>query len=106
MQRPASLKVLVLGAAMAGLSLIGAGAANAQADVLRESAATVCAPQSASPDCQDVGPSTTRCQTNGSCQIVTAPRPQSERSVGVYGPFFWQNPGVGGTSPAVGSAAR
>ena len=88
MERPASWKILVLGAAMAGLGLIGAGTAAAQ---------------TASPDSQNTGPSTTRCQTNGSCQIVTAP-PKTE--AGVYGPFFWQNPNVGGVSPAVGSAIR
>ena len=106
MQRPATLKVLTLGAALAGLSLIGAGAAAAQTDVPRVSAVTSCGPQSSSatsPDCQNTGPSTTRCQTNGSCQIVTTP-PKTE--AGLYGPFFWQNPNVGGVSPAVGSAIR
>lgn len=80
MRRNASWKVFVIGAAMAGLSLIGAGAASAQAT---------------STDCQNTGPSTTRCETNGSCSIYTAPKPQSDRSVHPYGPFFWQNPNVG-----------
>jgi hypothetical protein len=79
MQRPATWKVLTLGATMVGLSLIGAGAATAQ--------------QSAAADCQSTGPATIHCHTNGSDQIFTAPMPQPD--VSVYGPFFWQNPAVG-----------
>ena len=82
MQRPTTWKVLTIGAAMAGLSLIGAGAASAQP-----------APLAASADCQSTGPVTVHCQTNGSDQIFTAPMPQPD--VSVYGPFFWQNPNVG-----------
>ena len=82
MQRPATWKVLVLGIAIAGLGLLGAGTASA----------------ASSADCQSIGPNVTRCETNGSAQIATSPRTQ-QAPVHPYGPFFWQN-------PAVGSAAR
>ncbi len=31
----------------------------------------------AAPECRNVGPNTTQCQTNGSAQIVTSPEPTS-----------------------------
>jgi hypothetical protein len=97
MKRSASWKVFTIGAALAGLSVIGAGAATAQTDVLRESAVSAPQPQSnaaASRDCANVGPFTTHCQTRGSSQIYTAPNPDLGRSAGVYGPFFNQNRGI------------
>jgi hypothetical protein len=31
----------------------------------------------AAPDCVNIGPTTTQCQTNGSAQIVTSPQPNN-----------------------------
>ncbi len=75
MKRPATWKVLTVGAAMTGLGLIGAGpAAAAPSEMLGTSAV-----------CTTKGPLTTHCQTSGSNQIHTAPNP----NIGLkYGPFY------------------
>ncbi|MGV0716069.1 hypothetical protein ABQE93_11760 [Mycolicibacterium sp. XJ662] len=41
----------------------------------------------ATPQCTDVGPNTTHCQTNGSAQIVTSPSVTTEHWGWPYGGF-------------------
>jgi hypothetical protein len=41
---------------------------------------------SAAPECVNVGPTTTQCQTNGSSQIVTSPAPIN--NWGGWGPYW------------------
>ncbi|MGV0873708.1 hypothetical protein [Mycolicibacterium sp. XJ879] len=41
----------------------------------------------AAPQCTDVGPNTTQCQTNGSAQIVTSPSVFAENWGWPYGGF-------------------
>ena len=41
---------------------------------------------SAAPECINIGPNTTQCQTNGSSQIVTTPPPISNG--GGWGPYW------------------
>ena len=40
----------------------------------------------AAPECVNIGPTTTQCQTNGSSQIVTSPQPIN--NWGGWGPFW------------------
>ena len=109
MTRPAAWKVLTVGAAITGLGLVSAGAAVADTNVVPQaspvSVATVDAPLStttstsgsSAQDCTNRGGITTHCQTNGSTQIYTAPNPRVA-TPGIYGPFFFQNRGLGGVA--------
>ena len=55
--------------------------------------------------CSNPGGLTTHCQTNGSSQVFAAPNPYVGNStVGLFGPFFNQNRGLGGAA-AIGAAA-
>ena len=95
MTRPAAWKVLTVGAAFTGLSLVGAGPAVATAAPAPQAGpaitTTVDAPL-ANANCSNRGGLTTHCQTNGSSQLHTTPMP---RAGGIYGPFFNQNRGLG-----------
>lgn len=106
MKRPATWKVLTLGAtmsALAGLGLVGAGTAIADTGapqagptITATGGATEGLAQAkagfAQQGCTKVGTSTTQCQTPGNTQIVSEPNPKT-RFGGLYGPFFFQNRG-------------
>jgi len=49
-------------------------------------ALTVVPVAAAAPECINIGPTTTQCQTNGSAQIVTSPQPVN--NYGNWGPYW------------------
>lgn len=79
MNRIATCKVLVIGAAMTGMSFIGIATANAQPAVVPVSESA----------------SVTRTDTNGSTSIQTSPESRPTFPHNTYGPFT----GIGSNNP-------
>ena len=113
MGRTTTLKVMTIGAALGGLSLLGAGTATA-ADIPPAQAGTTIAtsinvdpPQATDNTAlpKEKAANASQTKTRGSTQIYTAPNPNVGLGSGnPYGPFFHQHRGLGGAA-AIGAAA-